>query len=80
MKSKKLSSYGPKTLIFTNLTNNVKNTCYLAITPSIFRFHQNKKKMAQLLVPSPTTFVSYYSTSDEDNFFGLSADILVLCL
>ena len=25
MKSKKWSSYGPKTLIFTNFTNNVKN-------------------------------------------------------
>ena len=43
MKSEKWSSYDPKTLILTNFTISIKITCFLALPPSFYRFHQNKK-------------------------------------
>ena len=47
MKSEKLSSYGPKTLILTDFSNNVKKCMFLALPSSFFRLHQNKLNLEQ---------------------------------
>ena len=73
---------GPKNMDFLTLFEKLVKinvfVCLLAITASLFRFHQNKKKIGTftLHLPSPTTFI-----------FGLSADaayfileVAIICL
>ena len=63
MKSEKLSSYGPKTLILTNFTNSVRK-CFFTLTFFIFQFHKKKKikKNGTVTLTWIWPFISYFST------------------